>query len=108
MSPSKQAKRLVKRWRDQGAEGLISKHRGKIANNRISERVKNKALQCFRATYAEFWKSKVIKKSRVHPSKPKHSQRGEFIQIDGTPHQWFEERADDCRLIVFIDDASSE
>jgi hypothetical protein len=57
---------------------------------------------------AELWKSKVIKKFRVHPSKPKRSQRVEFIQIDGSPHQWFEGRADDCRLIVFIDDATSE
>jgi hypothetical protein len=32
---------------------------------------------------------------------------GELIQIDGSPHDWFEGRAPRCTLIVFIDDATS-
>jgi hypothetical protein len=32
---------------------------------------------------------------------------GELIQIDGSPHDWFERRAPRCALIVFIDDATS-
>jgi hypothetical protein len=32
---------------------------------------------------------------------------GELVQIDGSPHDWFEGRAPRCTLIVFIDDASS-
>jgi hypothetical protein len=32
---------------------------------------------------------------------------GELIQIDGSPHDWFEGRGPRCRLIVFIDDATS-
>jgi hypothetical protein len=31
---------------------------------------------------------------------------GELIQIDGSPHAWFEDRAPKCTLIVFIDDAT--
>jgi hypothetical protein len=30
-----------------------------------------------------------------------------LIQIDGSPHAWFEDRAPKCTLIVFIDDATS-
>ena len=32
---------------------------------------------------------------------------GELVQIDGSPHDWFEERWPRCCLIVFIDDATS-
>ena len=31
---------------------------------------------------------------------------GEPIQIDGSPHAWFEGRGPRCTLIVFIDDAT--
>lgn len=31
---------------------------------------------------------------------------GELIQIDGSPHDWFEGRAEKCTLLVFIDDAT--
>ena len=30
-----------------------------------------------------------------------------MIQIDGSDHRWFEDRADPCTLLVFIDDATS-
>ena len=33
---------------------------------------------------------------------------GELIQIDGSPHDWFEGRGEKCCLLVFIDDATSE
>jgi hypothetical protein len=39
-----QVKGLVKRYKGNGAEGHISKHRGKVTNNRITDKVKNKAL----------------------------------------------------------------
>ncbi len=29
-----------------------------------------------------------------------------MIQIDGSDHRWFEERAPACTLLVFIDDAT--
>jgi len=32
---------------------------------------------------------------------------GELIQIDGSDHRWFEDRANPCTLLVFIDDATS-
>jgi len=32
---------------------------------------------------------------------------GELVQIDGSPHAWFEKRGPRCTLIVFIDDATS-
>jgi hypothetical protein len=38
----------------------------------------------------------------------RRARRGELIQIDGSPHDWFEGRAPRCCLLVFIDDATSE
>jgi hypothetical protein len=37
---------------------------------------------------------------------PRHQRpcRGELIQIDGSDHEWFEERAVRCTLLVFVDD----
>jgi hypothetical protein len=32
---------------------------------------------------------------------------GELIQIDGSEHRWFEDRAPLCALLVFVDDAAS-
>ncbi|MFA8363063.1 hypothetical protein ACEPT7_34920, partial [Burkholderia ubonensis] len=32
---------------------------------------------------------------------------GELIQIDGSEHRWFEERAPQCTLLVYVDDATS-
>jgi transposase len=31
---------------------------------------------------------------------------GELVQIDGSDHQWFEQRAERCVLLVYIDDAT--
>ncbi len=43
----------------------------------------------------------------MHPSRPRRACFGDLIQIDGSPHDWFEGRAPRCTLIVFIDDATS-
>ncbi len=32
---------------------------------------------------------------------------GDLIQIVGSDHRWFKDRADPCTLLVFIDDATS-
>ena len=37
---TRQIKRLLKTFRQAGAAGLVSKHRGRTANNRLSEEVK--------------------------------------------------------------------
>lgn len=54
------------------------------------------------------WKGKRQKKASIHPCRPRRSRLGELVQIDGSPHDWFEGRGPRCTLIVFIDDATSE
>lgn len=36
----------------------------------------------------------------------RRARLGEMIQIDGSPHDWFEGRSARCTLLVFIDDAT--
>ena len=54
------------------------------------------------------WQSKCKKKSVSHPMRERRPRVGELVQIDGSPHDWFEGRAPTCTLIVFIDDATSQ
>ena len=45
---------------------------------------------------------------RVFQSRDRRPRFGELVQIDGSPHDWFEGRAARCTLIVFVDDATSQ
>ena len=54
------------------------------------------------------WKPKRQRRPRIHQMRERREQRGELVQIDGSPHAWFEKRAPKCCLLVFIDDAGSE
>ena len=57
---------------------------------------------------AGIWKGKKRKHPKVHQMRVRRPARGELIQIDGSPHAWFEDRRDSCCLLVLIDDATSE
>ena len=54
----------------------------------------------------ELWMPKQRKAKRVFQLRPRRERFGELIQIDGSPHDWFEGRSNNCTLIVFIDDAT--
>ena len=53
------------------------------------------------------WRPKGRRRARVHQSRPRRPRVGELVQVDGSPHDWFEGRGPACTLIVFIDDATS-
>jgi len=57
---------------------------------------------------AGLWKPKVRRAKRQHPGRARRARAGELVQIDGSPHDWFEGRSDKCCLIAFIDDASGQ
>ena len=52
------------------------------------------------------WKPKKVKKLVVHQMRERRACLGELVQIDGSPHRWFEERGEACNLLVYIDDAT--
>ena len=53
------------------------------------------------------WRPKRRREARVHQSRPRRARVGELVQVDGSPHDWFEGRGPRCTLIVFVDDATS-
>ena len=55
---------------------------------------------------AGYWLPKKGASVCVHPIRERRARFGELIQIDGSPHDWFEGRGDYCTLLVFIDDAT--
>jgi transposase len=136
---TRQVKRLLKAYRKKGAAGLVSNHRGRKANNRLSESVKKQALNLLKSKYRGFgptlaheklvekdklqlsdesvrklmieedlWKARNAKKVVTHQLRERRACSGELVQIDGSPHDWFEGRADPCVLLVFIDDATGK
>ena len=133
----RQVKRLWKRYREKGAEGLISRRRGKPSNHRMSEETTQATVNWLHNRYADFgptlaceklvekhglkvsvgsvrkimiaeglWKPKKARKVTVHQMRERRACFGELVQIDGSPHDWFEGRAAKCNLLVFIDDAT--
>lgn len=52
-------------------------------------------------------KPKRRRQKRVFQSRTRRARFGELVQIDGSPHDWFEGRGPRCTLLVFIDDATS-
>jgi transposase len=54
------------------------------------------------------WKARKTAKPVVHQMRERRACFGELIQIDGSPHAWFEERGPYCTLLVLIDDATGK
>jgi transposase len=135
----RQVKRLWKRYREKGAAGLVSKQRGKVSHNHLSEETERAAVDLLHSHYSDFgptlaqeklvekeglkisvssvrrimieeelWKAKKARKGEAHPMRERRSCFGELVQIDGSPHDWFEGRAPACTLLVFIDDATGK
>lgn len=135
---SRQLRRIHVRYREHGAKGLISKHRGKVSNNKFSDEFKQEIATLIKEKYHDFaptfahekltenhnmqlstestrqimieygiWQAKIKKVQKIFQRRTPRSRFGELIQIDGSPHDWFEGRAPICTLLVFIDDASS-
>ena len=53
------------------------------------------------------WQPHRARKAVIHQMRERRARTGELIQIDGSPHDWFEGRAEKCVLLVMVDDATS-
>ena len=135
---ARQVRRLVRRLTAEGPTGLVSKKRGKPSNNRIEDSAREQALAVVRERYHDFgptlaheklvehhgfahslttlrqwmvedgvWTPRA-KRHRVHQPRNRRPCVGELVQIDGSDHEWFEERGPRCTLLVYVDDATSE
>ncbi|WP_176048946.1 ISNCY family transposase [Paraburkholderia kururiensis] len=55
---------------------------------------------------AGLWVPRAQRPPKVFQPRNRRACYGELIQIDGSDHRWFEQRAPACSLLVFIDDAT--
>ncbi|SIT49827.1 transposase (fragment) [Paraburkholderia ribeironis] len=55
---------------------------------------------------AGLWVPRRERPPKVYQPRARRACLGELIQIDGSDHRWFEDRAPACTLLVFIDDAT--
>ncbi|MFC4419689.1 ISNCY family transposase [Cupriavidus pampae] len=57
---------------------------------------------------AGFWVPRRLRPPKVHQPRNRRACLGELVQIDGSDHAWFEDRAPACTLLVFVDDATGQ
>ncbi|MGF6605048.1 transposase, partial [Paraburkholderia sp. GAS448] len=58
-------------------------------------------------TDAGLWVPRRQRPPKIYQPRARRACLGELIQIDGSDHRWFEERAPACSLLVYVDDATS-
>src|SRR5271156_2021054 len=58
-------------------------------------------------TNAGRWIPRRQRPPKIYQPRARRSCLGELVQIDGSDHRWFEERAPACTLLVYVDDATS-
>jgi helix-turn-helix protein len=133
----RQVKRLWRRYRHEGTGGVNSRRRGQPSNNRTDPALLARAVELYRNHYADFgptfasekllerhslridhevlrrgliaaqiW-SPSKRRRKTHPPRDRRPAFGELAQIDGSPHDWFEDRGPRCTLLVGVDDATS-
>ena len=130
-------RRLIERVEQAGDQGLAHRGRGKLANRRIPDKRKAMALQLCEQRYGDFGPTLAAEKLTerhgitlsdetlrrwlrergvVHFTRRKRPHRawrerrahvGALLQLDGSHHDWFEERGPRCVLMAYIDDANS-
>lgn len=132
----RQGKRVWRRYRENGDGGVMHQSRGRVSNHRLSEEVKAAMLEGYRQRYSDFGPTLALEKlhgdgfhgvSREtlrqwligaelwKPRKRGSIYRrwrepkehfGELVQIDGSHHRWFEQRAGQSCLMNMVDDAT--
>src|SRR3982751_6105607 len=56
---------------------------------------------------AGLWVDRRHRLPSPHQPRRRRDCLGELVQIDGSEHAWFEDRAEKCTLLAFVDDATS-
>ena len=136
---SRQVRRLLQKYLDDGATALISKKREQPSNHQLSPCIKELTLELLKAHYIGFgptlahekiteihkitislcsvrnimitnglWTDKKVKKQKVYQLRKRRSREGELVQMDGSPHDWFEGRGPYCTLVLCVDDATGK
>lgn len=131
----RQARRIYKRYREQGDKGIIHQNRGRESNRRKPMWFRKKVLKLYQERYYDFGPTLAVEKLaedglelnretlrlwlldeglwQPRKKRMKHRKRrkrkahfGELIQLDGSHHRWFEKRGKKCNLMNLVDDAT--
>jgi molybdenum-dependent DNA-binding transcriptional regulator ModE len=132
----RQAKRVWRRYQDQGDSGLVHCGRGRKGNRSKAGKLRERILARYRERYPDFGPTlaaehlgreglKVDHETlrrwllakglwTLQRRRQKHRQWrerkacfGELVQMDGSHHDWFEGRRQPAVLMVMIDDATN-
>ena len=106
--------RLAEEVKKRALDLLKTKYKGfgpRLAHEKLVERDKlrlsDESLRQLMIAEA-LWKPRKAKKVVTHQLRERRACFGELVQIDGSPYDWFEGRAEPCVLLVFIDDATGQ
>src|SRR3990167_5064448 len=135
---SRQVRNKLKAYRKEGIKSLVHKNRGKASNKKWDRGKEKLAIELLKGDWFGFGPTfaaeklfeshginisrEALRKSMIKYGlwivkgrkikhrirRPRKSCFGIMIQLDGSPHDWFEGRAPKCTLLVFIDDATSK
>ena len=134
----RQARRIYRRYLEEGDKGLIHRARGQPSNRGKDCKVKEAVLCLHREQYWDFGPTLAAEKIRERDGyevdhetlrrwllaaglwkrqrkRAKHRQQrerkshfGELVQMDGSHHKWFEERGEEECLMDMVDDATGK
>ena len=132
----RQAKRIYKRYCQEGDKGLLHRGLGRPSNKMIDEDTRQKCIQLYKEKYYDFGPTLASEKleecdgikikhetlrrilikeglwikkrnKAVHRSRRERRECfGQMVQFDGSHHKWFENRGIKCRLMNMVDDAT--
>lgn len=135
---TRQVRRKLKVFLEEGTFGLIHKNRGKTSPRKLKTRKKNRIIKIIKENYPDFGPTFATEKLAenhdiiIHPESLRRimiaagiwqkrkkrnthrkwrkpmDNRGAMAQLDGSEHDWFEGRGERCTLLKFADDATSE
>ena len=131
----RQARRVRSRYVAGGDGGLVHRLRGVVSNRKIKDPTREAVLKRYREQYAGFgptlaceylakeghaishdtlWRwlraeglfERRRRRSKHRSRRDRRPMTGELVQMDGSPHDWFEGRGASCCLMVMVDDAT--
>ncbi len=134
----RQAKRIWRRYRQEGDAGFVHRGRGQASNRARSARERNRAVALYAKRYPGFgpllasehladehgivvdhetlrrWLLgaghwTARQRREVHrAARERRPRRGDLVQIDGSEHDWFEGRGPRAVMMVMVDDATNQ
>lgn len=133
----RQIANLVQRVRKQGDKGIVHRLRGRASNRKIPQGIKDRVISLYKSKYPDFGPTlaseKLLELNKIKLSRetlrkwlvekylwirqrkgrphrhwrPRSECFGQMVQLDGSHHDWLENRAPEFVFMCHIDDATN-